>query len=87
MAAVLAAETALLSLNTGAAFAADSGVTETVTTVSDAKSAASSADSVASAMLMARTQNRKIEVLSERTADSTTWLWGFAFSTRRPVAS
>jgi hypothetical protein len=77
VAAVLAAETALVSLGTGAAFAADSGTTKKATTVSDAKSAAkpaaSSADSTASAMLMARTQNRKIEVLSERTADSTTY--------------
>ncbi|WP_306457902.1 DNRLRE domain-containing protein [Streptomyces sp. SA15] len=73
MAAVLAAETALVSLGTGAAFAADSGTTETATTVSDAKPAASSADSIASAMLMARMQNRKIEVLSQRTADSTTY--------------
>ncbi|MGW4911371.1 DNRLRE domain-containing protein [Streptomyces sp. NPDC004270] len=82
VAAVLAAETALLSLGTGTAFAAGSGsgATERAAAssarpaaASSAKSAASSADSVASAMLMARTQNRKIEVLSERTSDSTTY--------------
>ncbi|WP_329252181.1 DNRLRE domain-containing protein [Streptomyces sp. NBC_01478] len=72
MAAVLAAEAALVSLETGAAFAADSDTT-TVTAVADTKSAASSADSVDAALLMARLRNRKIEVLSERTADSTTY--------------
>ncbi|MGH1551201.1 hypothetical protein ACRAWF_00090 [Streptomyces sp. L7] len=44
-----------------------------MTTVADTKSAASSADSVDAALLMARLRNRKIEVLSERTADSTTY--------------
>lgn len=73
VAAVLAVETALVSLGTGSAFAADSGTTKQATKVSNAKSPASSADSVASAMLMARMQNRKIEVLSQRTADSTTY--------------
>ncbi|MEU6374579.1 DNRLRE domain-containing protein [Streptomyces sp. NPDC046909] len=72
VAAVLAAEAALVSLETGAAFATDSGTTE-ATTASDTKSAASSADSVAAALLMARLQDRKIEVLSERTATSTTY--------------
>lgn len=72
MAVVLAVETALVSLETGTAFAADS-TTTAVTAVSDTKSVASSADSVAAALLMARLQNRKIEVLSERTADSTTY--------------
>ncbi|WP_324604865.1 DNRLRE domain-containing protein [Streptomyces xylophagus] len=71
MAAVLAAETALVSLESGAAFAADSGTT-VAAAVADTKSAASSADSVDAALLMARLQDRKIEVLSERTADSTT---------------
>nr|WP_078655414.1 DNRLRE domain-containing protein [Streptomyces fulvoviolaceus] len=68
---VLAAETALASLETGAAFATGSGTTE-VTAAAETKSA-SSADSVAAALLMARLQGRKIEVLSERTADSTTY--------------
>ncbi|GGZ03478.1 DNRLRE domain-containing protein [Streptomyces poonensis] len=73
MSVVLAAEAALMSLETGAAFAAgDSGPTETTAT-SSAESAASSADSVAAALLMARLQDRKIEVTSERTATSTTY--------------
>ncbi|MEV6736237.1 DNRLRE domain-containing protein [Streptomyces sp. NPDC051104] len=72
VAAVLAAETALVSLGTGAAFATDSGPREAVT-ASKPKPAASSADSVASAMLTARTQKRKIEVLSARTTDTTTY--------------
>ncbi|MFC7264062.1 hypothetical protein [Streptomyces lutosisoli] len=70
MAAVLAAEAALVSLETGAAFAADSGTTDvTATKASETKSAASSADSVAAALLTARLQDRKIEVLSERFGD------------------
>ncbi|MBK3575605.1 DNRLRE domain-containing protein [Streptomyces sp. MBT65] len=74
IAAVLAAETALVSLATGAAFAADSGTTTEATAASDTtKSMASAADSVSSALLMARLQDRKIEVLSQRTADSTTY--------------
>ncbi|MET9386156.1 hypothetical protein ABZY09_35095 [Streptomyces sp. NPDC002928] len=73
MAAVLAAETALVSLETGAAFAADSGTPEVTAASDTSKSAASSADSVAAALLMARLQDRRIEVLSERTADSTTY--------------
>ncbi|WP_460068155.1 DNRLRE domain-containing protein [Streptomyces sp. YKOK-I1] len=73
VAAVLAAETALVSLETGAAFAADSGTTEVTLTSDDAKSAVSSADSMAAALLMARLQDRKIEVLSERSATSTTY--------------
>ncbi|MFB7336883.1 DNRLRE domain-containing protein [Streptomyces adustus] len=74
--AVLAAEAALVSLGSGAAFAAGSGTTRTVTAAraeAGAEPAASAADSTASAMLMARTQNRKIEVLSARTSDSTTY--------------
>lgn len=72
VAAVLAAETALMSLGTGVGFATASGAARTVK-ASDVKSAATSADSVASALLTARTLNRKIEVLSERTEDSTTF--------------
>ncbi|MEV5847796.1 DNRLRE domain-containing protein [Streptomyces sp. NPDC051985] len=45
-----------------------------MTSASDTtKSTASSADSVSAALLMARLQDRRIEVLSERTADSTTY--------------
>ena len=77
VAAVLVAETALVSLGTGATFAADGaaeGAAETRTAASDsAKSAASAADSVDAALLMARLQDRKIEVLSERSATSTTY--------------
>ncbi|MET9383412.1 DNRLRE domain-containing protein [Streptomyces sp. NPDC002928] len=72
MAAVLAAEAALVSLESGAVFAADSDATE-VTAVADTESAASSADSVDAALLMARLQDRKIEVRSERTETSTTY--------------
>lgn len=73
VAAVLAAEAALVSLETGAVFAADSGTTEVTATSDETKSAASSADSVSAALLMARLQDRKIEVLSERSATSTTY--------------
>ncbi|WP_344395529.1 DNRLRE domain-containing protein, partial [Streptomyces vastus] len=72
VAVVLAAETALVSLGSGAVFAADSGTTE-VAAAADTKSAVSSADSVAAALLMARLQDRKIEVTSERTETSTTY--------------
>ncbi|MEU9150115.1 DNRLRE domain-containing protein [Streptomyces sp. NPDC048417] len=75
VAAVLATEAALVSLETGTAFAdaTSAASTETTTTSSDTKSAASSADSVSAALSMARLQNRKIEVTSERSADSTTY--------------
>ncbi|UIX31309.1 DNRLRE domain-containing protein [Streptomyces sp. GQFP] len=76
VAAVLAAETALVSLGTGQAFAAADSATAsqvTSTAAKSAKSGASSADSTAAALLMARTQGRKIEVLSERSASSTTY--------------
>ncbi|SHI05463.1 DNRLRE domain-containing protein [Streptomyces sp. 3214.6] len=80
VAAVLAAETALLSLGTGSAFAAgfDSGATAGAAKAGSgrahsAKAAASSADSVEAALLMARLQGRKIEATSERTADSSTY--------------
>ncbi|MCX5558357.1 DNRLRE domain-containing protein [Streptomyces sp. NBC_00038] len=69
----MAAEAALVSLETGAVFAADSGTTEVTATSDETKSAASSADSVSAALLMARLQDRKIEVLSERSATSTTY--------------
>ncbi|MEV7341410.1 DNRLRE domain-containing protein [Streptomyces sp. NPDC093544] len=72
VATVLAAEAALVSLETGAVFAADSTTTN-VAAASDAAELASSADSVSAALLMARLQDRKIEVLSERSATSTTY--------------
>ncbi|MFJ2812935.1 DNRLRE domain-containing protein [Streptomyces sp. NPDC087294] len=71
VAAVLAVETTLVSAETGMAFATGSGTTATLAT--ETKSPASAADSVAAALLMARLHDRKIEVLSERTADSTTY--------------
>ncbi|WP_329266873.1 DNRLRE domain-containing protein [Streptomyces sp. NBC_01451] len=73
VAAVLAAETALVSLQSGAVFAADSGTAETTSASGQTKPLASSADSVAAALLMARSQGRRVEVLSERAADSTTY--------------
>ncbi|MFC9843931.1 DNRLRE domain-containing protein [Streptomyces sp. NPDC060223] len=71
----LAAQSALVSIGSGAAFAlptsaASSGV---AAASSDSKEAASTADSVTAALLMARLQDRKIEVTSERTTTSTTW--------------
>jgi RHS repeat-associated protein len=72
VAAVLTAETALVSLGSGAVFAAGQGVTEKAP-AGDTKPAASSADSVAAALLTARLQGRKIEVTSERSATSTTY--------------
>ncbi|MFI6249947.1 DNRLRE domain-containing protein [Streptomyces sp. NPDC051016] len=62
-----------MSLESGQAFATATSDAAEATTASDTKSAASSADSVAAALLMARLQDRKIEVTSERTADSTTY--------------
>ncbi|MEU9734450.1 DNRLRE domain-containing protein [Streptomyces sp. NPDC048002] len=70
---MLAAEAALVSLETGAAFAADSSSTAVTAASDETKSAASSADSAAAALLMARLQDRKIEVLSERSETSTTY--------------
>ncbi|MET8288340.1 DNRLRE domain-containing protein [Streptomyces sp. NPDC005132] len=72
VAAVLVVETALVSLATGTTFAAGFGTSQAAS-ASDAKEPAGTADSVAAALLMARLQDRKIEVLSERTADSTTY--------------
>ncbi|MFJ8112627.1 DNRLRE domain-containing protein [Streptomyces sp. NPDC096132] len=72
-AAVLAAEAVLVSLESGMAFAVGDLETTQVTAASDTKSTASAADSVAAALLMARLQDRKIEVTSERTATSTTY--------------
>ncbi|MFJ2260626.1 DNRLRE domain-containing protein [Streptomyces sp. NPDC087844] len=70
---MLAAEAALISLGSGAAFAVGSGIAGATAASDTGKSAASSADSVSAALLMARLQDRKIEALSERTSDSTTY--------------
>ncbi|MFE7933055.1 hypothetical protein ACFU6S_30945 [Streptomyces sp. NPDC057456] len=71
----LAAQTALISVESGVAFALpDSEVSSGAVAASSAdKEAASTAGSVAAALLMARLQDRKIEVTSERTTTSTTW--------------
>ncbi|GAA2287835.1 hypothetical protein GCM10010145_68040 [Streptomyces ruber] len=64
-----------MSVGSGAAFAVSAAAVsgEATDVPTKAESAASSAGSVAVALLMARSQDRKIEVSSERTADSTTW--------------
>lgn len=75
VAIVVAAETAVVSLETGMAFAA-APARATTTAPPAAKpqpQAASSAETVAAAMVMARVQKRKIEAISERTEASTTY--------------
>ncbi|WP_079025030.1 DNRLRE domain-containing protein [Streptomyces leeuwenhoekii] len=72
VAAVLAAETALVPLETGTAFAAEPDTTG-VTATPTRKPAAPTADSTEAALLMARLQDRKIEARSERTETSTTY--------------
>ncbi|WP_232838728.1 DNRLRE domain-containing protein [Streptomyces geranii] len=62
-----------MSLESGAVFAADTGTAGVSAAADETGSAASSADSTAAALLMARLQGRRIEVLSERAADSTTY--------------
>ncbi|WOX08751.1 DNRLRE domain-containing protein [Streptomyces sp. N50] len=69
----MATQAATVSVVTGGAFAADSGGAEAIAASTETKSAASSADSVAAALLMARMQDRKIEVTSEQTETSTTY--------------
>ncbi|MGW1365073.1 DNRLRE domain-containing protein [Streptomyces chartreusis] len=73
----LAVETALVVESTGHAVAlsSDSAAISQVGTAQRAAKAgrAAEAEDEASALLMARLQKRKIEVLSARTADSTTW--------------
>ncbi|MEU9413496.1 DNRLRE domain-containing protein [Streptomyces sp. NPDC048281] len=72
---LVAADVALVSQDTGLAFAAD-GTNATSVTASSASAEATGpaeARDEASAMLMARLQGRKIEVLSARAADSTTY--------------
>ncbi|MHC3470731.1 DNRLRE domain-containing protein [Streptomyces sp. 7R007] len=75
MAALLAAESALVAMETGTAFATGltggASLAPVASTKDDAK--ASTADSVAAALLTARLRHRKIEVLSERSATSTTY--------------
>ncbi|WP_406378689.1 DNRLRE domain-containing protein [Streptomyces sp. NBC_01618] len=74
LAAVLLAETALLSVATGTAFAGPAADADQAVPKKPAPSAAAnSADSVATALLMARLQDRRIEVAPERTATSTTY--------------
>ncbi|MEU0414744.1 DNRLRE domain-containing protein [Streptomyces griseorubiginosus] len=70
----MAAEVALTSQDTGLAFANDTSTgTASTQSVSAAAAAPAEAQDEASAELTARLQGRKIEVLSERTADSTTY--------------
>ncbi|MFF3379800.1 DNRLRE domain-containing protein [Streptomyces sp. NPDC002680] len=73
----LAAQVALVEQGSGLAFAADTG-SPAKTSTAAGKSATkvsgpAEAQDEASAVLMARLQHRKIEVLSARTADSTTY--------------
>ncbi|MFF1847071.1 DNRLRE domain-containing protein [Streptomyces sp. NPDC058217] len=69
---VLLAETALLVESTGMAVAVGQPAAATESATAPAYGPAEAANE-ASAVLMARLQNRKVEVLSERVADSTTW--------------
>ncbi|MFJ9638640.1 DNRLRE domain-containing protein [Streptomyces sp. NPDC101178] len=62
-----------MSFETGAAFGATRPVQQVPAGAENDKPAASSADSVAAALLMARSQRRKIEALSERTATTATY--------------
>ncbi|MFI6934873.1 DNRLRE domain-containing protein [Streptomyces sp. NPDC050287] len=70
----MAVETAVVAGDTGTAFAVDTATTapESTSTASSTSGPAQAQDE-ASAVLMARLQNRKIEVLAARTADSTTY--------------
>ncbi|MFD8079268.1 DNRLRE domain-containing protein [Streptomyces sp. NPDC059718] len=71
MSLVLAVETALVVESTGQAVALEQQA-PTATATARAEGPAQAQDE-ASAVLMARLQDRKIEVLSARTSDSTTW--------------
>ena len=75
VALVIAAETALVSLATGAAFVMRSATASAAdgTSVAADTAGPAEAQNEASAVLMARLQDRKIEVLSARTGDSTTY--------------
>ncbi|MFF3950762.1 DNRLRE domain-containing protein [Streptomyces sp. NPDC001902] len=68
---MLAVETALVVESTGQAVALEQQ-TPTATATAKAEGPAQAQDE-ASALLMARLQDRKIEVLAARTSDSTTW--------------
>ena len=72
---LVAAETTLVSQDTGLAFAAEAASSSAESTQSSSADSlgAAEAQDEASAVLMARLQDRKIEVLSERAADSTTY--------------
>ncbi|MFJ9351045.1 DNRLRE domain-containing protein [Streptomyces sp. NPDC101237] len=75
-AVVLVAEAALTVADTGTAVALpDDATTSAVTSTASAEThyGAAEAKDATSALLMARLQDRKIEVLSERTGDSTTY--------------
>ncbi|MFG2425689.1 DNRLRE domain-containing protein [Streptomyces sp. NPDC048448] len=73
-AAVLFAESALTLADTGAAVALPgSGPRAAASAAAEQHYGAAEAKDAASALLMARLQSRKIEVLSERTSDSTTY--------------
>ncbi|MEU6349816.1 DNRLRE domain-containing protein [Streptomyces sp. NPDC047072] len=70
---LLAADAALMSMDTGAAFAATTATTASTKSHAAGKLGPAEAQDEASAILMARLQHRRIEVLSERSADSTTY--------------
>ncbi|MGW3560624.1 hypothetical protein ACWDNT_25270, partial [Streptomyces sp. NPDC000963] len=75
---MLAAQSVLVMSETGAAFAVPQGNTDRAVAAdpgrqAGAKPAASSAGSVAAALLMARVQGRKIEVVSQRSSVATTY--------------
>ncbi|MEU4090384.1 hypothetical protein [Streptomyces aureus] len=72
-AAALIAESALTIASTGTAVALPSSEPEAVSASTEHDYGAAEAKDAASALLMARLQNRKIEVLSERTSDATTY--------------
>jgi len=69
---LLAVETAMVAESTGQAMAETPAAVSLASESSEVSGPAEAADK-ASAVLMARSQGRKIEVLSERTADSTTY--------------
>ncbi|EFG09293.1 phospholipase A2 [Streptomyces clavuligerus] len=76
LAALMAAETALVVQTTGQAVASPvpADVRAPAAVAAKRPAGAASADDAAAAALMARVQDRRIEVLSERTENSTTWI-------------
>ncbi|MFD6548553.1 DNRLRE domain-containing protein [Streptomyces sp. NPDC058398] len=72
-AAALIAESALTIASTGTAVALPGSEPKAVSASGEQNYGAAEAKDTASALLMARLQNRKIEVLSERTSDATTY--------------